>query len=89
MHRTMKIRVSEAPVAHHIRLHTERDDWDEPDVRYLRPKTNEQPSTLPLHPVDEDRVVFEFGNIEVTIRAVADHVEIVLRHLPSRVAIAA
>ena len=89
MHPSMRIRLSEGPINGHIRLHTERDDSEQPDVRYLRRRKSEKPPALRLHHTDEDKVVFEFGNVEVVIHAIEDHVEIVLRHVPPRVAQAA
>lgn len=80
MHPSMRIRLSDGPIQGHVRLHTERDDVEEPDVRYLRRKKSEKQPILRLHPADED-VVFTFGNVEVVIHAVEDHVEIVLRHV--------
>jgi hypothetical protein len=84
----MMIRLSDAPLTDHVRLQTERDDWDAPDVRYLqRKKTAKQPP-MRLHHTDED-VVFVFCNVEVRIRAVEDHVEILLWYVPPRAALAA
>jgi hypothetical protein len=84
----MKIRVSEGPINGHIRLHAERDDSEQPDVRYLRRKRSEKPHAVRLHSADAD-AAFEFGNVEVVIRAVEDHVEIVLRIIPPIVSRAA
>src|SRR5262249_37918030 len=85
---SMTIRLSDAPVADHVRLHTERYDWDAPDVRYLlRKKTGRHPPVPPQH-ADED-VVFLFCDVEVTVRAVEDRVEVLLRHVPQRAALAA
>jgi hypothetical protein len=84
----MTIRLSDAPLTDLVRLQTERDDWDAPDVRYLpRKKTATHPS-VQLHHADE-HVVFLFCNVEVKIRAVEDHVEIFLRYVPPRKALAA
>jgi hypothetical protein len=84
----MTIRLSDAPMTDHVRLHTERYDWDAPDVRYLLRKKTGRHLHVPLRHADED-VVFHFCNVEVTIRAVEDHVEILLRHVPPRAALAA
>jgi hypothetical protein len=84
----MMIRLSDAPVCDHLRLHTERYDWDAPDVRYLqRKKTAMQPPVRPHHA--DEAVVFLFCNVEVTIRAVENHVEILLRHVLPRAGLAA
>jgi hypothetical protein len=85
----MTFQLSNGPADDLIRLHAEHTDWDEPDVRYLRRKPNGKPKTLQLYAVGPCEAAFEFGNIEVTIRAIDDHIEIVLRTLPPRVALAA
>lgn len=85
----MAIRLSDGPADELVRIHTEHTDWDEPDVRYLRRKPNGKAKILRPQAADEDKVVFEFGTVEVVIRAVEDHVEIVLRHLRPRAALAA
>jgi hypothetical protein len=85
----MSIRVSDGPADELVRLHTEHTDWDAPDVRYLRRRPPGIASTLGLHTASNDRVVFVFGSFEVTVRAVEDHIEIVLRPIPPGVAQAA
>jgi hypothetical protein len=85
---SMMFRLSDAAAADLVRLHTERYDWDAPDVRYLLRKKAGKHPPVPPHHADED-VVFLFCGVEVTIRAVEDHVEVHLRHVPPRVAIAA
>ncbi len=85
---SMMFRLSDDPMTDHVRLHTERPDWGAPDVRYLRREKASEHPPAPPHHADED-VVFLFCGVEVTIRAVEDHVEVHLRHVPPRVAIAA
>jgi hypothetical protein len=85
----MTFRLSDGPVDDLIRLHAKHTDWDEPDVRYLRRKPNGKPETLQPCAAGPHEVAFEFGNIEVAIRAVEDHVEIALRPLPPKVTLAA
>ncbi|GEM_PF-3992860 len=85
----MAIRLSNGPVDELVRLHTERTDWDEPDVRYLRRKLNGAAKNPQPHAAGEDTVVFEFGNVEVTVHAIEDHIQVVLRRCPRPIALAA
>ena len=85
----MAIRVSNGPAKDLLRVHAEHSNWDEPAVRYLRRKPNGSAKTDRLHLEDNDKVAFEFGSTQVTIHAVEDHVEIVLRHVLPQGAMAA
>jgi hypothetical protein len=82
MKRTMKIRLSDAPVPDHVRTLTERDGWDEPAVRYLRRAQNGKPR---LYQQDaEDVLHLEFGGLDVRVQAHEDHIEVILTDVSAR-----
>jgi hypothetical protein len=85
----MAIRVSDGPTHGLVRIYTEQTAWDEPDARYLRRKPIGKTKSPPQECLGENQVVFEFGNVQVSLRAVNDHVEVFLCRLPVRFGVAA
>ncbi len=78
----MLLRLTAGPINGHIRAHTERDGWDEPEVYYLRRQKGARLQPIRLHNSSEDKLTLEFANVEVTVTAIEEHIEIVFREIP-------
>ena len=81
----LAIRLSDRPADHLVRVHTERTDWDEPRVRYLRRTRPDLGHSAPLRlyrPDGNEEFVLNFGKVHVHIHADEDHIRIVLREPP-------
>ena len=75
------ISVNDGPVDQLVRIHAERPDCTEPDVRYLRRYRPGWKSTMPLQvqgSKNEDECNLKFGNVHVYIQANENDIRIVL-----------
>lgn len=81
----MGIRLSDGPAGQLVRIHTEQNSWDEPDVRYLRRKLSLRDGPSPLclqNPGGSEEFVVTFGGVSVKILAGEDHIQIALSEGP-------
>jgi len=81
----MAIQLSDGPTQELVRIHTDRSDWGEPDVRYLRRKSSGYVgSKTQKFPERNEEFILTFGNVRMWIQAEADQIRIVLRERRSR-----
>jgi hypothetical protein len=81
----LAIRLSDGPADQLVRIHTERTDWDEPEVRYLRRNRPGRGMPRPLRlyqPDGSEEIVMAFGNVHVRIYANEDNIQIALCEAP-------
>ena len=82
----MTIQLSEGPADQLVRIHTERTDWDEPEVRYLRRNRPSQALLRPLrayHPEGSEEIVMAFGSVHVRILADEERIQIAFCEAPN------
>jgi serine/threonine protein kinase len=81
----LAIQLSDGPTQELVRIHTDRTDWGEPDVRYLRrkPPTRSRSKNLDFSQRNEE-FILTFGNVRLWIQAEEDQIRIVLRERKGR-----